>query len=459
MAIARPTLLRFLLTLALVVLGVGLCALLLPREWQSVAEQLVGFPDSDVAAHSARPFILGGLCFLPALALVAYSCGGTLDRYIARGFGGIFCICVAALFLIYFLIDLTDNLSDFRKTSNAMGTALAYYTIRGPAIGLLLLPYALLLSLIYALGKLSRDRELVAMIQSGRSVIRLSVPLLLAGVWCSLLCAGLNYHWAPHADGRQSAILEEASGVPVTAAKQVLYFNADKHRLWMVGAFPQHYERGEALLDVEVTVTLPGGGIESRLTAPRAIWNRADGSWTFEEPVRCRFTPGEPPAFEVPRAPVVEHGWSETPWQLIKPGLAAGTLGIPDLNGWLRANAAKHLTRPNRNAAAPYLTQWHYRWALPFTCLVTVLLAAPLSIHFSRRGPGGNVFLAVVLSALMVFISNITLNFGEAGLLRPVLAAWLPNLAFSLVGFYLFRSRITGRPLHRSLIRLFTRNP
>ena len=156
---------------------------------------------------------------------------------------------------------------------------------------------------------------------------------------------------------------------------------------------------------------------------------------------------------------MVQHGWSETPWQLIKPGLAAGTLGIPDLNGWLRSNAAKRLTLPNRNAAAPYLTQWHYRWALPFTCLVTVLLAAPLSIHFSRRGPGGNVFLAVTLSALMVFISNITLNFGEAGLLRPALAAWLPNLAFSLVGLYLFRSRITGRPLHRSLLRLFTRTP
>jgi LPS export ABC transporter permease LptG len=459
MAIFRPTLMRLLLTLALALLGAGLCALLLPGEWRSIQEQLTGFPDSDVAAHSARPYVLGGLCGLPALAMLVYSFGGTLDRYIARQFAGIFLICASSLFLIWFLIDLADTLGDFRKSSGMIATAATYYSIRTPAIVLLLLPYALLLSLIYVLGKFSRDREIVAMIQSGHSVIRFTLPLIGAGVWCSLLCLGLNYHWAPHADGRKTEILDTARGVLITKAKHVLYFNADNHRLWMVGAFPKNYERGEPLINVEVTVSTPDGGLVSRLTASRARWNRDDSTWTFEEPVRCRFTHDEAPEFEVPTAPIVQHGWLETPWQLIKPGLAAAYLGIPDLNGWLRANAVKRHTRPNINSAAPYLTQWHYRWALPFTCLVTVLLAAPLSIHFSRRGPGGNVFLAVVLSALMIFISNVTLNFGEAGLLHPALAAWLPNLVFSLLGLYLFRRRITGRPpFYRSLGRLFTAN-
>ena len=444
------------MTLALALLGVGLCAWLLPGEWRSIHQQLTGFPDSDVAAHSARPWVLGALCALPAIGMFCYSLGGTLDRYIARQFASIFFICVASLLLIWFLIDLADNLSDFRKSQNVWLTAASFYATRSPAIVLLLLPYGLLLSLIYVLGKFSRDREIVSMIQGGRSVIRCSRPLLVAGIWCSLLCLGLNYHWAPYAEGRKSEILDAARGVLITEAKHVLYFNPDGRRLWMVGAFPKNYERGEPLLNVEVTVTKPDGGIVSRLSAARARWNRADSTWLFEEPVRCRFTAGEPPEFDVLDEPILQHGWSETPWQLIKPGLAAAYLGIPDLNGWLRANATKQLTRPNQNAAAPYQTQWHYRWALPFTCLVTVLLAAPLSIHFSRRGPGGNVFLAVVLSALMIFVSNLTLSFGEAGIIRPALAAWLPNLIFSLLGLYLFNIRMNGRPLYRSVIRRFT---
>ena len=128
----------------------------------------------------------------------------------------------------------------------------------------------------------------------------------------------------------------------------------------------------------------------------------------------------------------------------------AAYLGVPDLHGWLEANALHHQFAD----PSPYLTQWHYRWALPFTCLVTVLLATPLAIHFSRRGPGGGIFLAVVLSALMLLVSNIVLAFGEAGALHPALAAWLPNLSFALLGLYLFRHRISGRPFYRSIRNL-----
>jgi lipopolysaccharide export system permease protein len=452
---APSLLLRLLLTLGLAGVGALLCAWLIPAELRSIAAQLTGFPDSDVTAHLARPYVLAGLCFLPALAAIIYAFGGTLDRHLARQFGGIFFICVSALLLIWMLIDFAENLKEFRRGSSTLLTAAAYYRVRAPAILLLLLPYALLLSLIYALGKLSRDREIVAMIQSGRSLIRLTAPLLAAGIWCSLLCLGLNYHWAPTAEGRQDEILDAAAGVLITEAKHVIYNNPDSHRLWMVGAFPKNYEKGEPLLNVEVTTTRPDGSLVTRLAAKRASWDRRDNSWTFEAPIIGHFAAGQVPEFEIPDPPVLRRQWSETPWQLIKPGLAAQYLGIPDLNGWLRANATKHHTLPNENAAAPYLTQWHYRWALPFTCLVTVLLAAPLSIHFSRRGPGGNIFLAIVLSVLMIFTTNVILNFGEAGLLHPALAAWLPNIMFSLLGLYLFHRRIADRPVYQSLLRFF----
>ena len=113
--------------------------------------------------------------------------------------------------------------------------------------------------------------------------------------------------------------------------------------------------------------------------------------------------------------------------------------------------------QPTSNRSA-YLTHWHYRWALPLTCLVTVLLAAPLSIHFARRGAGSGIFLAIVLSMLMLFISSITLALGEAAVVPPLLAAWLPNIVFSLLGLYLYRRRVTGRPIYQSVLRLVTVN-
>ena len=357
---------------------------------------------------------------------------------------------MSSLFLIWLLIDLSDNFSEFRESGRPFATALHFYGSTSPATILLLLPYGLLLSLLYALGKLSSHREIVAMIQAGRGVIRVTLPLLVAGVFCTLAGLALNYHWAPVAEGRQQAILDEARGKLVAEATEVLYRNAGDRRLWMIGAFPRAYEKGEPLQFVEITTTDEDNRLVSRFTASRATWERETSRWTFQDPVIGRYAPDRAPVFETPPGPLTVDGWSETPWQLIKPGLSASVLGIPDLGTWLRANSrSRYFADP-----APYLTQWHYRWALPFTCVVTVLLAAPLAIHFSRRAPAGGVFFAVVLSALMMLVSSISLAFGEAGIAHPVLAAWLPNGLFALLGLYLFHRRITGRPIYQTLRRL-----
>lgn len=455
MNFSRTHLLRFLLPLALAVLGAVLCALLVPGEMEAVKQQLVGFPDSDIQAHEARPWVLAALCFLPALAGVAYSLGGTLDRYIARQFSGIFCICLCALLSIWLLMDLGDKIGDFRASDNVLRTMGIFYLTRAPAVLLLLLPYSLLLALLYSLGKLSGTREVISMIQAGRSVIRITMPLIIAGMFFSLLSLGLNYQWAPVAEGGVKEILNGATGqLPIKAAPNVLYLNPSERRLWKIGAFPQDYHKGEPLLDVEVTTTRQDKTLESRLSAKKAYWDRNTRKWTFEQALVGNYPPNLPPVFETHDTPLVIETWRETPWQLIKPGLSASFLGIPDLSTWLKENA-----RGGQFAdSAPYLTQWHYRWALPFACMVTVLLATPLAVHFSRRGPGGGIFLAVVLSALMLLVSSISLALGEAGTLRPAHAAWLPNVAFALLGLYLFRRRISGKPIYLVLRRFLPGN-
>jgi len=442
---------RGLLSLVLLLAGVALYGWLVPAESKAVEAQLLGFPDSDAPSHLMRPKILGVICFLPALAGLAYACGGVLARYMARQFLGIFGICFTLLLTVWLLMDLQNNLIDLRQSDELATTFLNFYATRLPSILLQLLPYSLLLSLLYCLGKLSKTREIVAMIQTGRSLPRICLPLIIGGVLCTVLCAGLNYHWAPVSDGSSNEILQKAKGATVAAASDVLYRNAQQRRLWMVGTFPKDYEKGEPLLNVEITTTSDRGVMLSRLAAGQARWNPADRTWKFEQATVGTFEPDMPPDYVEHTEPLIEEGWSETPWKLIKPRLAAPYLGIPDLNGWLLANVGNELTV----SPAPYLTQWHYRWAQPLVCLVTVLLAAPLGIHFSRRGSTGGVALAVALSGAMMFFSTVCLSLGEAAFISPAVAAWLPNLVFALLGIYLFHRRMTGRPIYQSLLRLF----
>lgn len=450
-----PNLPRWLLPLIALILGGVVAASLVPREMAAVKLHLEGFPDSHLLTHSLRPWILALLCLMPAIAAAAYCLGSTFDRYLARQFSSIFIICLAALFGLWLLLDLNDNLGDFKGGGlDRLLSVLAFYGYRSPAILLTILPYSLLLALIYGLGKFSKSNEIIAMIQSGTGVVRVSAPLVFAGLWCSLFLLGLNYHWAPHAEGKRGEMVARANGWPIYDAKNVLYRDPGSRRLWMVGAFPENFQQVGHLDHVEVTTLNADGTLGTRITSPRARWDRGTREWTFEKPVIARFTVGESPALVSMDDPLIRKTWKETPSQIIKPGLSVEHLGIPEISSWL----ASPLAKQEVSNQFSYLTHWHYRWALPLTCLVTVLLAAPLSIHFARRGSGSGIFLAVLLSILMIFFSSVALALGEAALLPPALAAWLPNLGFGLLGLWLYHRRVTGRPIYQTFKRLLTVN-
>lgn len=445
---------RWLLPVIFTLLGLVAAAVLFPMEKRLVAEYLSGFPDSHIFTTQLRPYILLVLCFMPAIASWAYRFGNTFDRYLSRQFLGIFGICLGALFILWMLLDLNDNLSDFSGAQNKFTSVVSFYVLRSPAILLVLLPYTLLLANIYCLGKLSKSNEIIAMVQSGTGILRLSLPLIFAGCWCSILLLGLNYQWAPHAEGKRNDLIALAQGRPIIEAKNVLFRAPDSNRLWMVGTFPQNFLKGEPLQNVEVTTINPDRSIKTRIHSASASYDKNTRVWTFHNPLISRFEPGRAPMYEQVNEPWIRKTWKETPAQIIKPGLSVEYLGIPELKSWLISPLAKQMTA---NLPA-YLTHWHYRWALPITCLVTVLLAVPLSIHFSRRGGGSGIFLAVVLSVMMLFISTITLALGESGSLAPILAAWLPNILFAGLGLYLYHRRITGRPIYQSIRNLFNFN-
>ena len=428
--------------------GVLLCVWMIPREIIAVDEHILGFPDTDIPGHRLRPWLLGLLCMLPAIAAWLYRFSGLLDRYMARQFLSAFGLCMGALMAVLLLTDLQNNISDFIKAENTMAVLGSYYGIHIPAMVVFILPYVLLLSLLYCLGKMSRHQEIVAMIQTGRGVLRIVMPLLITGVFCSVVCLIFNYHWGPWSEGHKDLIVDKAKGGDADRARSVLYRDSASKRVWLVGAFPFQFEKTGMIHNVTVRSFNDGGHPTTKLEATTAVWSRQNKNWTFSD-VQVLDLQSLPVPLKMETPNTISRDWQETPWQIVKPGLDQNHLGIPELNSWLSANRgiewANHL---------PYLTQWHYRFAQPVICLITILMAAPLGIVFSRRGVGGGVSIALFLCAGMLFSSSFFLTFGEAGHLPPVLAAWSTNILFALVALYLFNRRIAGRPIYESLKKL-----
>lgn len=443
-----PSIKTFIWPVALTALGAALCYWIVPREIIAVNEHILGFPDTDIPGHRLRPWLLGLLCMLPAIAAWMYSFAGTLDRYMARQFISAFTLCMGTLLAVFMLMDLQNNISDFREAEDTLGLIATYYGMNIPAIFVFLLPYVLLLALLYCLGKMSRHQEIVSMIQTGRGILRIVAPLLITGVFTSIICLIFNYHWGPWAEGNKDIVIDMAKDGQADRARSVLYRDSKSKRVWLVGAFPYRFEKSGTIRNVKVMQFNDAGHPTQRLEAAKATWSRDKKHWTFSG-TQLIDLESKPTPTKIETGESITRDWQETPWQLVKPGLDSTHLGIPELNSWLKAH--ENVEWANQ---LPYLTQWHYRLAQPLICIITILLAAPLGIVFSRRGIGGGVSIALFLSAGMLFASTFFLTFGEAGHMPPALAAWSTNILFALIALYLFHRRLTGRPIYQSIMKI-----
>ena len=96
------------------------------------------------------------------------------------------------------------------------------------------------------------------------------------------------------------------------------------------------------------------------------------------------------------------------------------------------------LSREGANSC-PLKVMLHLRMALPWASVVLAVLGASLGVRSSRAGPG----IGFGLSVLIVFAYYVAMSFsralGEAGFLYPIVAAWIPNVTFFLVGGFFAR--------------------
>ena len=438
---------RLLSFIIFLILGLAAGYFLAPFEEEAVRNHLIGFPYANEQLHNLRPWAIKGLCLVPALGALWYAFASILDRYLFRKTLAAFLITTFGFLLLFLLLDFQNSIDELTTAKDPATFLPTYYTVLLSQTLVLLLPFTILLGLLYSLGQLSASREIIAFTQTGRGIFRLLRPLVVLGCLVSLFSFFLNFHLAPWSRGYQEALLESSSKGQASQATNVIHHTSADKRLWFIGGFPYDLSGKSPLVNVQISIRDSEGFLQRRLKSPQVSWNRETGDWSLAQPsellVQNQPTPKYQP--DLPD-PLVFSGWSETPSQLIQEGLDARYLGIPGIHDWLNHN-------PDRNTfrARAFETQLHYRWAQPWLCLVTILLAAPLGISFARRGRGGTVAVAMILSALMLFCSEVFLAFGDSGQIPAIPAAWSTNGIFLLVSLVLIQRRFRGRPIFQSI--------
>src|SRR5919109_5129742 len=90
-----------------------------------------------------------------------------LDRYLLRELLVPFAYCLTAFWIFWTVFDIFGELEDFQDAKLGIGELAIYYAIKTPELLVVVLPMALLLSLLYALTTPARYQELTAIRAAG----------------------------------------------------------------------------------------------------------------------------------------------------------------------------------------------------------------------------------------------------------------------------------------------------
>jgi lipopolysaccharide export LptBFGC system permease protein LptF len=303
-----------------------------------------------------------------------------------------------------------------------------------------------LLALLYSLSSMSRRNEIISMLTAGRSVHRVLIPLFAIGLFLSGACLWLNWEMAPHAENiKKTAMRQIKRGKKADGTAEMIsghvFRDRQNYRTWYVRKLKPGSDN---LQDVHITQQTADGTITRKYYAERAGYDPATGNWNLQRGMIAEYDPsGQLVSTDpFPRGNRLITNFSETPWRIASSQLEAAGLSVPELESYLRHNADFPATQ-----LAPYRANLSDRYAWSLSCMVVVLLAAPLGIVFSRRGVLGGVASALALFGVYYLSYNLVLSFGKGNRVPPLLAPWFPVMAGFFVGMILLWFRSTGREL------------
>jgi len=361
-----------------------------------------------------------------------------LDRYVIRNFLQVYIYCIAGFISIWLIFDVSDNISTFIDAHLGFTRVAHYYLSQLPQILVILLPVSLLLALLFCLGRMSRANEIVSMLTAGVSVPRVLRPLIALGLLTVAASTALNYALAPHADLARKIILNnEQKNRRESQIEGQIFRNRTDNRTWFI----QSFRRGQSVFNnIQVLQQDSHDNIVTSYLAGRATFRPETKTWELENTKVVNYDAAGNITNEEAKPSLSIAHWSETPFRLSSANVRAEWLSVPELRDYLRFNSDFPTT-----LLAPFRTHLQYRLALPWTCLVVVFIAAPLGIGFSRRGVLSSVAASIILVFSMNFLTHLFLALGEGSRISAIIAAWLPNAIFAVIGLYLLYLRATNR--------------
>ncbi len=364
----------------------------------------------------------------------------TYDRHLLREWLqilGLVLVAMMGLLLMQVLYDDFRNLNDLGARRADFGV---YFFVTLPGFLALVLPVALLISLLFVLGKLHRANEFTALRAAGVSLLRITAPVWVVGAVTCGLTLYLNASVVPWSVEESRALREslqyrqQAKSMPedrVGAVYSVGFDNRAAGRMWFFNRYSQFTKKGYGVTVSELDARRHE---QRRIIAAEAWHDPVRQGWVFREGRELLFEPGtgemvEPRAF----AELFQRDWNEEPKLMLIMDRKAGDLSFFELRRLI-----SHFKETGNLKVVPYEVRYFGLIADTLGPLLVIALAVPFAVSGVRVNPAVGVSKSIGLFFLYYIFMNLATSLATKGLMDPVYAAWFPNLGMGAIGLWLF---------------------
>ncbi|MBI1341429.1 MAG: LptF/LptG family permease [Terrimonas sp.] len=355
-----------------------------------------------------------------------------LDWYIIKKFLVTFFFCLLLFTVIAVAVDSSEKADDFVKTGFSTSEIITkYYYGFVPWIWGLLFPLFVFIAAIFFTSKMAIKSEIIAILASGTSYTRFLRPYFIGGVFLAGLLWISNWYIIPKGNERRSEFQTRYvdNGDPLNNRdrKSTNYKRADTNTY--VGI--RDYDTASKFANGFFLDRVKGDKISYNIRADVIRWDTAKKNWKLQNVVERKIDSlGE----TVTHLDEMNINLNIKPEELSQDKYLKDRLTTPALKKFIRNESLRGSEGLNT-----YKVELYRRTATPAAVILLTFIGAVIASRKTRGGSGLHLAMGITIACLFVISDRFSTVFSTNAGLPPLLAAWLPNLLFFIVGIFLYR--------------------
>ena len=351
-----------------------------------------------------------------------------LDKYILKQVIAVFIMGVLVFTSIIFASDTFITLiKQISKYGIPFKIAFMIIILHLPSVFVMTIPMGVLLSTVMTLNSLSLSSEITVMRACGISLNRIAKPIFVFAILMSITSFIINETIVPIMTTQSTNLALYAFGQKnIPEGKENFTFKEIKEggtlkRLFYVGDCTDGVLHNITVLDASKEGSIQILQAREGKTSPAgwkfqkgAIYTISDSGKTLDTTLfnDSTFTFGMDLSKEMDKNQAAERNFI----QLLK-----------------------YISEENRSELRIDL---YDKIALPLTTIVLVLIGVPLAITPPRVRYNRGFLFSILIIFAYYLIRALSISFGEAGTLIPVVAAFMPNVVLTIIGVGLYYRKV-----------------